>query len=227
MAEFFQVGGSVRDGLLGLKSKDIDYSVEAASYADMREAIIRRGGEIFLEQEKFLTIRAKVPQLGACDYVLCRKDGSYDTDGRRPDFVEVGTLEDDLNRRDFTVNAMALDERGKIIDFHNGREHLEKRLLVCVGNTEKRFTEDSLRMLRAIRFAITKGFRLSDEIDAILRDHIAVELLHNISTNRIRDELFRCFEHDTLTTMQMLERFWRLRNIAFSKGIWLKPTVRD
>src|SRR5687768_7510936 len=114
--QFFQVGGSVRDELLGKQSKDIDYAVEAPSYGAMREAIVERGGEIFQENEAFLTVRAKVPTLGACDYVLCRKDGTYDKDGRRPDFVEVGSLADDLARRDFTVNAMAKAEDGTLVD---------------------------------------------------------------------------------------------------------------
>lgn len=77
MACFFEVGGAVRDKLLGVQSKDIDYAVEAESFSAMRDAVIERGGKIFLETPQYLTIRAHVPKLGAADFVLCRKDGEY------------------------------------------------------------------------------------------------------------------------------------------------------
>lgn len=224
-AKFFQVGGSVRDELLGKKSKDIDYTVVALSYDAMKSAILERGGEIFLETPQFLTIRAKVPVLGACDYVLARRDGSYSVDGRRPDFVEPGDLEDDLARRDFTVNALAKDEDGTLIDLHGGREDLACNLLRCVGNTQKRMTEDSLRMLRAIRFALTKGFALAPELESFLLAGDSADLLGNISIERIREELQRCFQFDTLETLRTLEKFWRIRNHIFSRNLRLTPTV--
>ena len=157
--KFYQVGGSVRDDLLGFPSKDIDYSVEAPSFEAMKSEIVNRGGEIFLEKPEYLTIRANVPNMGACDYVLCRKDGAY-YDGRRPESVEIGTIRDDLARRDFTVNAMAINEDGELIDPHGGKVDLLHKTLRCVGNAHERFSEDYLRMLRAIRFCIT-AFRLN------------------------------------------------------------------
>jgi tRNA nucleotidyltransferase (CCA-adding enzyme) len=157
MARFFQVGGSVRDKLLGVKSKDIDYAVECESFDAMREAILAKGGKIFVETPQYFTIRANVPVLGATDYVLCRKDGAY-SDGRRPDSVEVGTIFDDLARRDFTVNAIAIDtETGALIDPHGGAQDLTARVLRCVGNPVDRFNEDRLRIFRAARFSLTKG----------------------------------------------------------------------
>ncbi len=227
-ARFFEVGGCVRDRLMGLAPKDIDYSVEAESFEAMRQAILARGGEIFPipNSEAFLTIRAKVPQMGgACDFVLCRKDGTYNKDGRRPDFVEVGTLADDLARRDFTVNAMAINEEGELIDLYRGQEDLAKRLLRCVGLTEKRMKEDSLRMLRALRFSLIKGFTLAPELEAFLLNDNNVELLNNISIERIREELYKCFEFNTLETLQMLEKFWRIRNHIFSRNLSLKPAI--
>ena len=156
-AKFYEVGGAVRDEILNLPTNDLDYAVEAESYEAMREAVLERGGEIFLESPEYLTIRAKVPGIGPADFVLCRKDGAY-SDGRHPDRVEPGTLLDDLARRDFTMNAMAVDiENGKLYDPHDGRKDMEAETIRCVGVAEERFEEDALRILRAIRFAITKG----------------------------------------------------------------------
>src|ERR1035438_8197642 len=100
----YQVGGFVRDRLLGVKSKDLDYAVECADYPTMLRWI-QSQGKVYLEQPEFWTVRAHIGKLPA-DYVLCRKDGQYG-DGRRPDSVSVGTLLDDLARRDFSVNAIA------------------------------------------------------------------------------------------------------------------------
>src|SRR5687768_11467708 len=101
---FFRVGGCVRDELLGIESKDIDFAVEADSFEAMRDAVHARCSKVFLETPEFLTIRGLDPDIGAVDFVLCRKDGPT-KDGRRPEFVEPGTILDDLARRDFTVNA--------------------------------------------------------------------------------------------------------------------------
>ena len=89
-AKFFQVGGCVRDRLMGVPCHDIDFSVEAESFEAMREAILERGGTIYLDTPEFFTIRAKEPGLGTVDFVLCRKEGAY-SDGRHPDKVEMGT----------------------------------------------------------------------------------------------------------------------------------------
>lgn len=226
MATFYQVGGSVRDELLGLKSKDIDYAVEAESFEAMREAILGRGGEVFLETPQYLTIRARVPSLGACDYVLCRKDGAY-SDGRRPDSVECGTIYDDLARRDFTVNAIAKAEDGTIIDPHGGKEDLKRALLRCVGKASERFTEDGLRMIRAIRFGITKNLVLDDDIKSCLNDeHFFGPRLMGVSIERIRDEVYKCFAHSTPHAFYMFDKYSKFRDFLFRSGkLWLKPTL--
>lgn len=224
--KFYLVGGAVRDELAGKISKDLDYTVEAPSYSAMRDAITARGGEIFLEQEKFLTIRAKVPDLGASDFVLARKDGTYDKDGRRPDFVEPGTLLDDLARRDFTVNAMAKAEDGTIIDPYNGRDDLlNLGILRCVGDTATRMREDSLRILRAIRFSIVKDLAYSDELFEFLQDDDTAPLLAHISIERVREELYKCFTFSTPDTLKELDEFPAIRDHIFSRNIRLTPTV--
>src|SRR4051812_9903063 len=110
-AKIYLVGGAVRDKIMNITPKDLDYSIECESFDAMRQYIIDRGGTIFLETPQYFTIRAKVPELGAADFVLCRRDGMY-KDNRRPETVEVGTIFDDLARRDFTMNAIAIDEQG-------------------------------------------------------------------------------------------------------------------
>lgn len=225
--KFYLVGGAVRDRLLGLKSKDKDYIVEAKSYDEMKAAIIEKGGEIFLESPQHFTIRALIPKMGAADFVLPRVDGSY-SDGRRPDSVSVGTLHDDLARRDFTMNAIAFDEEsGEYIDPFNGREDIEKRLIRCVGSAFDRFHEDSLRLLRAIRFKITKGFELHDDVVSCLSDYVLAVRLVNVSDERKREELHKCFAKDTLETLNLLGQYPMVSEAVFgSKKLWLMPTMK-
>lgn len=220
----YKVGGFVRDKILGVKSHDLDYAVECPSFEQMREDIIELGGEIFLETPQFFTIRAKLNGEVA-DFVLCRKESQY-MDGRHPDRVEVGTIYDDLARRDFTMNAIALCEDGTYIDPHNGMFDIDCKLVRCVGNTEDRFNEDALRMLRAIRFSITKGFAIDYDIDECLYSWDFVNLLKNVSIERIREEFYKCFACDTPKTLCILERYWKVRETVFYKmGLKLKPTL--
>jgi tRNA nucleotidyltransferase (CCA-adding enzyme) len=190
----------------------------------MKEEIERRGGTIFLEKPEYLTIRARVPELGAVDFVLCRKDGAY-IDGRRPEDVEPGTLEDDLARRDFTMNAIALSEDGEYIDPFGGAYHLEHGIITCVGHARHRFAEDYLRMLRAIRFAVTKDMQLSRDIMLCLVDSRMVDRLADVAIERVREEMLKAFHHDTLKTLRMLEDFPLVRDVLFGSGLWLKPTL--
>jgi tRNA nucleotidyltransferase (CCA-adding enzyme) len=228
MIKYYLVGGAVRDKLMNLKPKDLDYSVEAESFEAMRADIIARGGTIFLETPQYFTIRAKMPILGAADFVLARYDGQY-TDGRRPDEVKAGTILEDLARRDFSVNAIAENvDTGEIVDPYNGRENIINKIISCVRNAEDRFTEDSLRMLRAIRFSITKGFTMDDEIISCLTNPNLVNLLDNVSFERIREELFKCFNFNTFETIKTLNNFPLLRDFCFSRGnLILVPTLRS
>lgn len=224
--EFYLVGGSVRDKLLGIKSKDNDYVVMAKSFGEMKQAIVDRGGTIFLETPQHFTIRATIPGMGACDFVLPRVDGFYG-DGRRPDSVSVGTLMDDLARRDFTVNAIALDENGDYVDPHNGKQDIEDRVLRCVGKAYDRFNEDALRLLRALRFTITKGFLPHSDVENCLANpNLAEKLQYNVSDERKREELHKCFKHNTLETLKWLEMFPHVRDACFQK-MWLMPTLKD
>lgn len=218
----YKVGGFVRDAILGIPSKDIDYAVEAPSYAAMREYIATRG-KIYVENPEYLTIRAKMGVEDA-DFVLCRKEGEY-TDGRRPDEVTMGTIDDDLARRDFTMNAIAMRTDGTLYDPYGGCEDIENKLIRCVGEAEDRFREDSLRLLRAVRFAITKGFDILPEIALALNDPELLDLLKNVSQERIREELGKAFRADTPRTLDMLAKYTMLRDKIFEDNmLWLEPT---
>lgn len=227
MTQFFLIGGAVRDRLLNLNPKDLDYTCVASSYEEMRQDILARGGTIFVEKPEFLTIRAKMPKLGDADFVLARKESTY-TDGRRPDFVEPGTLLDDQKRRDATINSIAMAEDGTVIDPFNGQEDLKNGLLRCVGNPYDRFSEDSLRLLRFIRFAITRDFQMHVSVQECLRDEELLKKLKNISVERISEELKKCFLHNTIRTLWFLDVYDELRDQIFSCNPTLKliPTLK-
>jgi tRNA nucleotidyltransferase (CCA-adding enzyme) len=231
----FEVGGCVRDELLGKRSKDVDFAVEAPSFEAMAAHIDAMGLKVFLSKPEFLTIRAGVPNGHAlrerckdADFVLCRKDGPS-FDGRRPDFVESGTIFDDLARRDFTVNAIArCAETGDLIDPHGGRDHLSKMELHFVGDPMTRIREDGLRVLRGLRFSITKGLRLGTDTDTALGSQGAAAMLFGVSTERVREELDKMFAHDTLAALRLLEEFRHIREACFSRpDLTLMATMKQ
>ena len=230
--KLFEVGGCVRDGLLGLKSKDVDFAVEAPSFEVMEEHIAGMGLKIFLSKPEFLTIRAGVPKghwlrerCSDADFVLCRKDGPS-TDGRRPDFVEPGTIFDDLARRDFTVNAIARDPvTGELIDPHDGADDLRMRLLRFVGDGEQRIKEDGLRILRGVRFSLTKGLAIDEPW--LFNSELTGQQLLGVATERIRDELNKMLAFDTRRTLVILEQFPHLRDAIFDRqDLSLEATQR-
>ena len=249
MIEMYLVGGAVRDLQLGVKPKDYDFTVVADSYDDMKDFLMRRkSAEIFLEKPEFGTVRAAVsgfvlqgydPSFGsmvvkkqrvAADFVLARKDGTY-SDGRRPDEVEVGSLYDDLARRDFTVNAMALSAAGVLIDPFRGQRDLQDMELRTVGKRgADRLIEDALRAIRALRFVVTKGFTLHPDLRAALTHaQVLYNLEYLISKERVREELYKMFRHDTLLTIKTLEQFPLIRAIVLGPNtpVWLKPTTEE
>lgn len=225
----YQVGGSVRDTFLQRKCKDYDYAIEAESYDHMKEFIISQGAEIFLEKPEYFTIRAKWCPPGfdkpiACDFTLCRKESSY-SDFRHPDNVEPGTILEDLSRRDFTMNAIAFDIfNKKIIDPYNGRLDISRKKIVTVGNAVDRFNEDALRILRALRFSIQLDFGIESLTSMAIYD--LKVLLKHLSPERIRDELYKMFSHDTNKTILQII-IYKLSDYVFNEktGIWLKPTM--
>ena len=239
--EIYEVGGSIRDEVLGRENKDRDFAFELTSwalaaedgYAFMKGYLEHEGYTIFVESPEFFTIRAHFPKGHAAygqvtaDFVLCRKEGAY-TDGRRPDTVEIGTIYDDLARRDFTCNAMARRlSDGVLLDPHNGREDLLASSLRAVGLAEDRLREDALRALRALRFSVTRNLTLSWPLyDAIYSDWLPA-LLTSVSAERKREELHKMFRHDSQRAMALFAgpRARDLNQVVFSDGLWLRPTL--
>lgn len=187
--ECYVIGGYVRDIFLQQPSKDIDV-VTVGSGIELAQAVARRLGS-----HTNLTVfknfgTAQVKHHGVeVEFVGARKE-SYSHDSRKP-VVEDGTLEDDLNRRDLTINAMAIclnkDRFGELVDPFNGLSDLEKKLIRTPCDPDITFSDDPLRMLRAIRFATRFNFKIVPEtFEAIARNR---ERIHIISNERIADEL--------------------------------------
>lgn len=244
----FEVGGCVRDELLGLKPKDIDYAIEIThapaysveeAFGVMTHWLESQGFKIFLRSPEYGTIRARLPESvgksGGYDFVLCRKDGPS-SDGRRPDYIEVGTLRDDLMRRDFTVNALAREifpdenfRRDTVVhDLQSGLHDLSEKRLRFVGDPMERLREDGLRALRAIRFHITKGFEFAPETFKALLNRETATLLAGCSEERKREELERCFAHDSRATCDVLFHMLPLELVdaIFTGDLRLMPTMK-
>lgn len=212
--EVFEVGGAVRDDLLGLPSKDVDFVVVGPeSFEAMVAELKARGFKVFLESPEFVTVRAKVPasmpELAArtdvADFVLARKDGPS-SDGRRPDFVEPGTLEDDLRRRDFTVNAMARGLDGALVDPFGGEADLAAGVLRFVGEPMDRLREDGLRMLRGFRFMVVKGLEAEPATMAALASPEARDLLRSVSRERVREEVEKMLKASVEASLALFAR---------------------
>jgi len=240
--KIFIVGGSVRDKLLGIDSKDIDFTfilpdlekTVEEGFDFMRNWMNERGFEIFLETPEMFTIRAKFPPdhkfTGmVADFVMGRKEVGYIEGTRRP-ILALGTLEDDLLRRDFTLNAMAEDEEGNLIDLFGGQLHLKEKRLVTPLNPKVTMMDDPLRVLRALRFSVTKNFTIDESIwSAMNQPEILEKLKTTVSPERIREELMRMMKHDTARSIQLLMLVHEYHipgfiDLIFDRGLWLKPT---
>ncbi len=182
--ECFPVGGAIRDLLLGRKSSDYDLATNAKpeEVASLFRHVIPTG-----IKHGTVTILHKDRHYEVTTY---RIEGKY-SDNRRPDEIRyASTIQEDLSRRDFTINALALDlDNNAIIDLFDGMGDMERMILRTIGVPDQRFSEDALRMLRACRFASTLGFHLDhDTKGSITRN---AELIKNISFERVRDEIIK------------------------------------
>ena len=177
----YPVGGCVRDLLLGRTPGDWDVCTDARPERVME--LFPRTVPTGLRHGT-VTVRTED---GPVEVTTFRREAGY-ADGRHPDAVDFdATLAEDLARRDFTVNAMALDENGMVIDRYGGQMDLFRSVIRCVGDPDRRFAEDALRMLRAVRFAAQLGFSIEKgTLDAIRRSARRAEKL---SGERIKAEL--------------------------------------
>ena len=185
--EAFIVGGCVRDFLREADPEDWDIATNAKP-----EEIQKVFPDSFYANN-FLTVtvktKSKKPELREIEITTYRLEAKY-SDKRHPDEIRFAkTIKEDLGRRDFTINAIAMGLKSQIIDPSDGQKDLRNKIIRTVGNPEERFSEDALRMMRAVRFATTLGFQIEENTaKAIKKNSI---LLKEISQERIRDEFLK------------------------------------
>ncbi len=186
--QIYVVGGAVRDLLQGKDVVDWDFTTNATPEESQKVL----GKESYHQGFGTVGLPAKDPDLKPFEITTYRREFGYG-DKRRPDRVEWSqTLEEDLKRRDFTINAIALDftkGKQKIIDPHEGQKDLEKKLIRAVGDPQERFSEDALRMMRAVRLASQLGFKIETKTKEAITANS--KLIEKIAKERIRDELLK------------------------------------
>ena len=218
------VGGFVRDYLLGRESQDIDVCTNATP-KEIKEVF----EDSFLPTEDYGSVI--VNKYGIrFEITTFRKEFSYQ-DHRKP--VEIQYIDDlyqDLLRRDFTINAICIDENGEVIDFLGGRDDLERKLIRTIGDAADRFQEDALRILRAIRFATVLDFQLDASISSAILE--TRHLLSELSYQRKKEELDKTFASghadkgiDLLLQYHLdknleLEKLSQVENTDSVIGIW-------
>ena len=181
--EAYAVGGCVRDSILGRKPDDWDITTSAKP--EQVKALFRRTVDTGLQHG---TVTVMIEKEGF-EVTTYRVDGEYE-DGRHPKQVTfTASLEEDLKRRDFTINAMAYNPSTGLVDLFGGLADIEEKRIRCVGNPLERFTEDALRIMRAVRFSAQLGFGIERETKAALS--VIAPNLKNVSAERIQTELVK------------------------------------
>lgn len=181
--EAYFVGGSVRDHILGLAIHDVDIATSA--YPEEIKEIFKRTVDTGIQHGTVTVL------MGDDSYEITtfRTESGYQ-DYRRPDKVTfVRSLADDLKRRDFTINALAVDKNGQVIDKFDGLKDLDKKIIRAVGHAEERFHEDALRMMRAVRFQAQLNFKIEEKTAQAITDN--APLLAKIAIERIREEFVK------------------------------------
>ena len=188
--EAWIVGGWVRDALRGSFAHDIDITT-SATWQQSKAAFVAAGIPVHETGIAYGTVTAVVEQ-HPIEVTTYRCDGEY-LDGRRPDSVQfVSRIEEDLARRDFTINAMAYHPKRGLLDLYGGQEDLSARVIRAVGEPSVRFTEDALRMLRALRFACRLSFSIEEKTHQALIE--CAPLLSQVAAERIGSEVAQIVE---------------------------------
>lgn len=186
--EAFMVGGCIRDSLLSKEPKD--YDIATSALPNITESLFEKTIPTGIKHGTITVLLDKEP----FEVTTYRIEGEY-KDNRRPDEISfVTNIKDDLSRRDFTINAFAYNSKEGLKDYFNGLEDLQNKIIRTVSDSNKRFNEDALRMMRAIRFASQLDFNIEKStLDGIKKNK---NLLKNISSERIRDELCKLLLSD-------------------------------
>ncbi len=215
------VGGCVRDMLRGVEPKDYDVATDARP-----EQVLDLFPHALAVGAQFGVVMV-VEGSHQVEVATFRNDGLY-SDGRRPDEVSFSREpREDVQRRDFTINGLLMDPAtGEVLDFVEGRKDMERRLVRAIGDPERRFEEDRLRMLRAVRFAACLGYEIDPETFAAVK-HMSPKIA-GVSAERVRDELLRilCGGHarrgfELLDEAGLLEKL--LPEITAMKGVEQPP----
>lgn len=225
------VGGFVRDQLLGITSHDIDICTSARP-SDIRNIFPHS----CLPNEAYGSVTVIIKNI-RFEITTFRKEIRYLNNRKPIEFEYIDDLKEDLKRRDFRINTICMNKDGKIIDLLNGKEDLEKREINTVGDSVYKFSEDALRILRAVRFATNLSFSLSDEIKKAI-----IETKHyvkNLSTERRKEELNKIFGSVNvrygiklllelgLDKELQLHRLKEIHNFDDLLGIWSQLNVED
>ena len=179
------VGGFVRDYLLGIESNDVDVNTNATP-----KDLLSIFKDSISPQEDYGSVTVIYNNI-RFEITTFRKETGY-LDHRRPDKIEyINDLYEDIIRRDFTINSLCMDKDGNIIDLLNVRDDIDKKIVKAIGNPIDRFREDSLRILRAVRFSVTLEFELDKELIKAIKE--CSYLLKDLSYYRKKDELDKIF----------------------------------
>lgn len=222
--EAFMVGGCVRDSILNLAPNDYDITTSATPQEIMN---IFKDYKIIDTGIKHGTVSI-ILNNNIYEITTYRIEGEYENN-RRPKNVEfTSNIEEDLKRRDFTINAMAYNEQFGIVDKFNGLEDLQKRIIKTVGNPDERFEEDGLRMIRAIRFSSKLGFSIEENtLNSIYKN---AYIIKNISIERINDEFTKTLVSDNPQNIILLYKTKILENLGIHcnlNGYYYKELERD
>ncbi len=205
-AEVFLVGGTVRDLVRRKDPNDLDLVVRGVAPSDF-EAFMRERGDLRLVGKSFGVYLFRPKRSRSSIEIAFPRTELNTGEGHRDFLIHSNpeiSLEEDSRRRDFTLNALYLDidhisdnrklDIGAVIDFHNGLEHIRRRLVVAVGNPEDRISEDPLRMMRAIVLVARTGYRLDGNTFGAIKRH--AKRIETVAAERIRDELIKVMETD-------------------------------
>ena len=199
--EAYIVGGCVRDSLLGKSPNDWDITTSATPL-QVKEIFKRtvdtgiQHGTVTVLVDKDIVAKGRPEHAGiyAFEVTTYRIDGKYEDHRRPTEVLFTASLEEDLKRRDFTINAMAYNDTDGVIDIFGGIDDLNNHVVRCVGNPSDRFDEDALRILRAVRFAAQLGFEIAETTRVAMKEQ--AKYLRDISAERIQVELTKLITSD-------------------------------
>lgn len=195
----YAVGGTVRDFLLHKNLTDFDFATDASP--SETKSILEKYDDTFAKYGVII-YRYENKKLEITSF---RKENLY-LDSRHPQKIEfVKDMKMDYKRRDFTINALYMDDTGKIYDFCDGLNDLHNKIIRVIGDIDTRMKEDPLRILRALRFMMTLGFVLDNNLEKYIYEHIY--LLDKLNVDKIRQEIRKMKKIDEEKTKAILEKF--------------------